>query len=125
MVCCAQLADAVVLVGVLGRRDEAIVADIGRRLRHFRGESGMTQEAVARAAKLSPKFVSQIENGRVNPSIAVLTRLVEDGLGLSFAVFFAWSSGDGDLSSVVALLAAQPLDRRKKIIRAVESLCGE
>lgn len=85
----------------------------------------MTQEALARAAKLTSKFVSQIENGRVNPSIAVLTRIVEDGLGLSFAVFFAWSPGDGDLSAVVALLAAQPLERRKKIIRAVESLCGE
>jgi transcriptional regulator with XRE-family HTH domain len=101
------------------------VADIGRRLRHFRSEQRMTQEALARAAKLTPKFVSQIENGRVNPSIAVLARIVEDALGLSFAVFFAWSPGEGDLASVVALLAAQPLERRKKIIRAVESLCGE
>jgi transcriptional regulator with XRE-family HTH domain len=104
---------------------EAIVSDVARRLRHFRAERRMTQEALARAAKLTPKFVSQIENGRVNPSIAVLARIVEDGLGLSFAVFFAWAAGEADLSSVVQLLSAQPLERRKKIIRAVETLCGE
>ena len=99
--------------------------EIGRRLRSFRTRRGLTQEALARASKLTAKFVSQIENGRVNPSIAVLARLIEHGLSMSPAVFFAWEAGEGDLSAAVALLEAQPIAARKKIIRAIEQLCRE
>lgn len=77
---------------VLSPRDEATVADVARRVHHFRAEKRMTQEALALASSLTPKFVSQIENGHVNPSIAVLARLVEDGLGLTFAAFFSWAA---------------------------------
>jgi len=101
------------------------MTEIGRRLRTFRTRRGLTQEALARGAKLTAKFVSQIENGRVNPSIAVLARLIEDGLSMSPAVFFAWEAGEGDLSGALALLEAQPLAARKKIIRAIEQLCRE
>ena len=99
--------------------------EVGRRLRSFRDAAGMTQETLARSAKLSPKFVSQIENGRVNPSIAVLARLVQDGLGMSLAAFFAWAPDDADLSAVVSLLEAQSPDMRKRILRAIESLVRE
>ena len=82
----------------------------------------MTQEALARAAGVTPKFVSQIENGHVNPSIGVLGRLV-GALRLTFGVFFTWDPHDGDVSTVVALMHAQPSEFRKRLIRAVEVLC--
>src|ERR1700733_14093855 len=96
---------------VTRRRVDAHRNDVAARMRHFRTTAGITQEVLARAAKLTPKFVSQIENGHVNPSIAALARLVEDGLGIPRAAFFA-TDANGDmrdaLGKLVALFASQP-----------------
>lgn len=78
---------------------------------------------MARAAKLTPKFLSQIENGRVNPSIGVLARVVNDGLRVPLAVFFAWDPVDGHTSAMVALLASQPSEVRGRLVRAMHVLC--
>jgi transcriptional regulator with XRE-family HTH domain len=97
-------------------------------MRHFRTTAGITQDALARAAKLTPKFVSQIENGHVNPSIAALARLVEDGLGIPLAAFFATdSSGDmrDDLAKLVALFATQPRAVRRRALRVMKALCAD
>jgi transcriptional regulator with XRE-family HTH domain len=87
--------------------------------------AGITQEALADAAKLTPKFVSQIENDHVNPSIGVLTRLVEDGLGVSLAAFFA-DDGEGEVSDDLArlgsLLASQPPSARRIALRLLQVL---
>lgn len=103
-------------------------AGVPLRLRHFRRTAGITQEALARAAKLTPKFVSQIENGHVNPSIGVLARLVEDGLGLPLAAFFA-NHADGDfrpdLAELITLFARQPPRVRRLALRVLETLCAE
>jgi len=102
--------------------------DFGARLRYFRTTAGITQEALARSAKLTPKFVSQIENGHVNPSIGVLSRLVEDGLHLPLAAFFAdGSDGDvrDDLTKLVALFSSQPAGVRKRAFRVLKALCAE
>ncbi len=101
------------------------MVQVGQRLRHFRMRLDLTQEELARAAQLTPKFVSQIENGRVNPSIGVLARLVHDGLELTFSVFFSWDPHDGDLSTIVDLLARQPSPFRRRLVRAIEALCED
>ncbi len=102
--------------------------NVGARLRFFRTTAGITQEALARAAKLTPKFVSQIENGHVNPSIGVLSRLVEDGLHLPLAAFFAGEASDDvrdDLAKLVALFASQPAAVRRRAFRVLKALCAE
>jgi len=83
----------------------------------------MTQETLARRAKLTPKFLSQIENGRVNPSIGVLERIVADGLNLTMGVFFTWDPDDSDVARVLALLAQQSAEYRRRVLRVVEVLC--
>ena len=116
------------LAGTVKRRArktaEHRIADVSRRLRQFREHRGLTQEVLARHAKLTPKFVSQIENGHVNPSIAVLQRLVEDGLNIPLALFFASELGDdrGDLSTLLALVSAQPPDVRRRVLRVMKAL---
>jgi len=85
----------------------------------------MTQEELARSAKVTPKFVSQLENGHVNASIAVLQRVVEEGLGIPLAMFFGSDPADdviGDASTILQLLATQPLDVRRRAIRLVRAL---
>ena len=83
----------------------------------------MTQEALARVAKVTPKFLSQIENGRVNPSIGVLERIVGDGFGITMGVVFLWDPEDVEVSRVLALLAQQTSEYRRRVLRVVEVLC--
>lgn len=101
---------------------------IGARLRRLRNNAKLTQEDLARAARLTAKFVSQIENGHVNPSIGVITRLVEDGLSMPLAAFFA-NDVDGevhdDLDRLATLLSGQPAHVRQRALAVVKALVDE
>src|SRR3954470_9106203 len=46
--------------------------DLGRRLKEVRVRAGLTLRELARQADVSPSFVSQIENGKSQPSVATL-----------------------------------------------------
>lgn len=48
---------------------------LGRRLKELRQDRGMSAKALADAAEVSAGFLSQVENGRVMPSIGTLIRL--------------------------------------------------
>ena len=48
--------------------------DIAVALAKARHKRGMTQGGVARKARMSWETISRIENGRVNPSLDVLSR---------------------------------------------------
>ena len=57
-----------------------------------REETGLTQEALAEAAGVTAKYVSEVENGHVNPSFVVLHDLAEKGFNLSLAAFFSYDT---------------------------------
>src|SRR5438132_8304015 len=46
--------------------------DLGARLRHAREQKGFTVRGLARYVGVSPSLVSQIERGRVMPSVGTL-----------------------------------------------------
>lgn len=46
--------------------------NLGERLKEVRLKAGLTLRELARQASVSPSFVSQIENGRSQPSVATL-----------------------------------------------------
>jgi transcriptional regulator with XRE-family HTH domain len=46
--------------------------DLGERLKSLRVEAGLSLRELARRAGVSPSFVSQIENGKSQPSVATL-----------------------------------------------------
>ena len=46
--------------------------NLGERLRQIRLEAGLTLRELARQANVSPSFISQIENGKSQPSVATL-----------------------------------------------------
>lgn len=70
---------------------------IGGRLRHARLLKGMSLKEVAAGIGVSESFVSKLENDRVQPSLAVLHRLVSF-LGLNVAAMFsAGNEGTGPL----------------------------
>ena len=61
---------------------------LGPRLRQLRGRAGLSQRELARRAGVTNATISQIETGRVSPSVASL-RKIAGALGLSLAQFFA------------------------------------
>ena len=47
---------------------------IGRQIRRRRLECGITQEAIANRLDVNPSHISNIENGRANPSLTALVK---------------------------------------------------
>jgi transcriptional regulator with XRE-family HTH domain len=58
---------------------------LGERVRGLRAERGLQQRQVAEKAELTPSMVSQIESGRLTPSLNTLRRLAE-ALGVTIAM---------------------------------------
>lgn len=75
--------------GMSRQSDEAEVSfvDVGERLRAIRLRKRMTLKRLADASRLSESFLSQLERGRVNASIASLQRIAH-ALGTSIAELF-------------------------------------
>lgn len=78
---------------------------LGRTIRRFREERGISQESLAALARIDRTFVSEIERGLVNPSIDIVQRIAT-GLGLRLSdLILAYecepkgSSGCSDTSS--------------------------
>lgn len=61
---------------------------IGLRIKEFRQQLQLSQEAVANKAEIERTFMTHVENGRRNVSIETLEKIVTNGLEVSFAEFF-------------------------------------
>jgi transcriptional regulator with XRE-family HTH domain len=73
---------------------------LGVRLRAARQASGMSLRELARRLGVSPSFVSQIENGKSQPSVATLYSLSQQ-LDFSIDALFHESTPAGDLDAAV------------------------
>jgi transcriptional regulator with XRE-family HTH domain/quercetin dioxygenase-like cupin family protein len=56
---------------------EVLMDDLGERLKEVRVRAGLSLREVARQAGVSPSFISQIENGKSQPSVATLYSLTQ------------------------------------------------
>ena len=61
---------------------------IGMRIKELRTEKNLTQEAVAWNAEVDRTFMNHVENGKRNVSIDTLTKIICNGLEVSFKDFF-------------------------------------
>lgn len=57
--------------------DDATAANLGLRLRLARRKSGLTLRELGRRLGVSPSFLSQIENGKSQPSVATLYSIAQ------------------------------------------------
>lgn len=62
--------------------------DLGRRLAQVRKQHGLSQRELARRTGATNASISQIESGKVSPSVGVLKRLL-DGIPMALSEFFA------------------------------------
>ncbi|MGI9434256.1 MAG: helix-turn-helix domain-containing protein [Geminicoccaceae bacterium] len=70
-----------------GAKDSSLEVAIGREVRAFRTEKGLTVAELARGADLSSGMLSKIENGLTSPSLATL-RSLSKALDVPVTAFF-------------------------------------
>src|SRR5690348_11777330 len=61
--------------GSNGRDTDAYLRRLGERVRTLRNQRGMTRKALARHAKVSERYLAQLEAGLGNGSIVLLRRI--------------------------------------------------
>ena len=64
-----------------------ITEEIGKRIKEIRSEKGISQEKLALKAELDRTYVAGVENGKRNPSIKSLEKILK-ALEVSFGEFF-------------------------------------
>jgi transcriptional regulator with XRE-family HTH domain len=62
---------------IVGRRTHELVVATGAEIRRLRLDAGVAQRSLAKAAEIDPGFLSQIERGLREPSLAVLVAIAE------------------------------------------------
>ncbi len=50
---------------------------LGQNLKRIRTEKGMSQGDIVRVLGMPKSFISNIENGKTNPTLATITKLAE------------------------------------------------
>jgi transcriptional regulator with XRE-family HTH domain len=103
------------------------VRAVAHRIRELREAVGVTQEELGQRSRLTAKYISQIENLHVNPSLTTLARIA-DGLGFTLSAFFASSAGADlrdDLATVASLVGAQPPEARRRAVVVLRALFVE
>lgn len=64
-----------------------ITEAIGNRIKEIRSEQGISQEKLALKAELDRTYVAGVENGKRNPSIKSLEKII-NALDTNFGYFF-------------------------------------
>ena len=61
--------------------------DVGQRLQMVRKQAGLSQRALSKRAGVANSMVSQIEAGKINPSVGALKRILDGRADRSGGVF--------------------------------------
>ncbi len=105
---------------------DRLLQQMGHRLRELRQAASLSQEQLGQAAGVTAKYISAVENGHTNPSFLVLHALVQKGMGLPLASFFAYDTAFGEAADesaqIEALLAGQPKKVRRRALLVLRAL---
>jgi mannose-6-phosphate isomerase-like protein (cupin superfamily)/DNA-binding XRE family transcriptional regulator len=83
---------------------------VGARLREKRADNGISLRELARRLDVSPSLVSQIETGKIQPSVRTLYAIVSE-LGLSLDEIFELVDASGASATAVAPVELAPAAR--------------
>ena len=86
--------------------------NLGSRLKGYRLESGLSLRELARQVNVSPSFVSQIENGKSQPSVATLYAFSQL---LNISVDHLFERMDDDVDPSVRKSAERDSDARSEV----------
>lgn len=92
------------------------------RLRQIRKEKGMNQESLAAAIGMSQSNISEIENGRHNPTLDTLTKIA-DALGVPVSGLFEVDRSD-TINRIVDTLRTLDEDEKSQIASLAEMIAS-
>lgn len=95
--------------------DTVFLAALGRRVRSLRTEAGFTRRELARLARVSERYLLQLESGDGNSSVLML-RQVAGVLGVEVAHLFGDGDGAPESRRLQRLLDSLPRGRRAEVI---------
>ena len=98
---------------------------LGSRLKERRQEAGMSQEAPAEKAGISPNTVSRIEGGLMAMSVETFQKLVQIlGLDANELLCHVWlpESGDRHIRDVFSRISRMGLKEQEIVAQTVEGL---
>lgn len=95
--------------------DTAFLAALGRQVRALRTEAGLTRRELARSARVSERYLVQLEAGSGNSSVLML-RQVAAVLGVGLAHLFGDGESAPEARRLQRLLDALPRGRRAEVI---------
>jgi transcriptional regulator with XRE-family HTH domain len=93
--------------------------DLGSKLKEVRRSKVITLQEVARETGLSKSFISQVEAGDANPSIASLKKIA-DVLAISLAVLFQDEEDDAESNGVKRSGNADQTGNDVRIVRSTQ-----
>lgn len=103
----------------------AVAKLLGAHVRELRLAAAMTQEELAQAAGVTPKYVSELEHGKTNPTLVTLVALAEKGFGMPLSIFLAFDIGADEAREQVrelnALLSGQDRRMRVRLMRVIRA----
>jgi transcriptional regulator with XRE-family HTH domain len=73
--------------------------NIAAALRKCREVRGISQSTLAKEAGISASYLSQLENGKRDPKLTLLTRLA-NALGIPVAILFFLAADEKELSGI-------------------------
>lgn len=102
---------------------------IGKRIRKRRLAYGITQEAIANQLDVNPSHISNIENGRANPSLTVLVKIanilacsVDDFIGHEYTYPQQKVSSEMVDSQIMKRLQGCDQETKEKILKIIDIL---
>ena len=94
---------------------------LGKRLRKYREEQGMTRERFSEAVGISPQFLAEVENGKKGISVETLYKICSY-FDLS-ADYLVLGRQDGNLNSPMkGLLQEVPNEHLEEYINIIKSV---
>lgn len=101
-----------------------IKTEIGQRIRNYRIQQGLSQEALAENSGLHPTYIGQIERGEKNATLESIEK-VANGLSVPLGKLFENIGGSGDETNYPAkaysLVQSAPVPVQEKIVNIIKS----
>jgi transcriptional regulator with XRE-family HTH domain len=105
-----------------------LIKDVGKRIRELRTGKSLTQEGLADRTGLTPKFISEVECGKTNPSLRTLEKIagvlkvgIPDLLSRAPKPKIQTSRKDELVEDVVRLVRGKSPQKVKLLLKALKA----
>lgn len=103
----------------------SLSVEIGRRIRNYRLQQGLSQEELAERCGLHPTYIGQVERGEKNATLESVSRIA-GGLSLSLSRLFENLGGSNTQDDIPAmayeLMLSVPVDKQRIMLEILKQM---